>query len=67
VLQARYKQVVPGGHDAAKEPWTVTLRVLFVVLSAVNVNVPRTAVGDELVMTSSPDTAANISIVPAFV
>jgi hypothetical protein len=34
------------------------------VLSAVKVNVPRTAVVDELVTTSSPDVALNISIVP---
>jgi hypothetical protein len=43
---------MPGGQSAANAPSTVTVRALFAVLSAVKVNVPRTAVVDELVTTS---------------
>lgn len=59
-----YWQVIPGGQSAANAPSTVTVRALLAVLAAVKVNVPRTAVVEELVITSSPDVAANISMDP---
>lgn len=63
-VRSRYWQVIPCGHCAANAPSTVTCRVVSVTLAAVNENVPRTTSGDELVMTSSPDVALNISVVP---
>jgi hypothetical protein len=49
------------------DPRAVTVLVPSIAFVPVKVNVPRTADGEELVMTSSPDVEVNVSMVPALV
>ncbi len=62
-----YWQVIPGAHCALNEPFAVTEPVPPVALVPVKVKVPRTAEGEELMITSWPEIELNMLIAPPLV